>query len=123
MYRRREFLQRSVYYRSNVLTRTDFNLNSGSNFQTYRGLMSVIAAYIAGLATLFLYKCRRHRHLLLIGSVIMYIVSVYYCRFVSLAKDAPRVYSQDIKVILGVDRLDYTKGRPIKYYIVYKSPS
>jgi hypothetical protein len=52
----------------------------------------------------------------------MYLVPVYYCRFVSLAKDAPRVYSQDIKVILGVDRLDYTKGRPIKYYIVYKSP-
>jgi len=37
-------------------------------------------------------------------------IGIPYDRFASLAKDAPRVYSCECKVILGVDRLDYTKG-------------
>jgi trehalose-6-phosphate synthase len=38
------------------------------------------------------------------------IIIIIFKRFASLAKDAARVYAQDIRVILGVDRLDYTKG-------------
>lgn len=37
-------------------------------------------------------------------------IGIPYERFSSMAKLVPRVYPADVKVVLGVDRLDYTKG-------------
>lgn len=37
-------------------------------------------------------------------------IGIPYDRFVELAQQAPRVLKNDQKIILGVDRLDYTKG-------------
>lgn len=37
-------------------------------------------------------------------------IGIPYERFESLSKTSPRVFSNDAKIILGVDRLDYTKG-------------
>lgn len=37
-------------------------------------------------------------------------IGIPYHRFVELAKKAPKVLSDNQKIILGVDRLDYTKG-------------
>ena len=37
-------------------------------------------------------------------------IGIPYDRFESLAATAPRVFPADVKIILGVDRLDYTKG-------------
>ena len=37
-------------------------------------------------------------------------IGIPYDMFVTLSKLAPRVYNCECKVILGVDRLDYTKG-------------
>ena len=37
-------------------------------------------------------------------------IGIPYHRFESLSKIAKRVFTNDCKVILGVDRLDYTKG-------------
>jgi trehalose 6-phosphate synthase/phosphatase len=37
-------------------------------------------------------------------------IGIPYERFETLARMAPRVFPTDVKIILGVDRLDYTKG-------------
>ena len=37
-------------------------------------------------------------------------IGIPYQRFEDLSKSAQRVYPPDLKIILGVDRLDYTKG-------------
>ena len=37
-------------------------------------------------------------------------IGIPYKRFETLSKNAKRVYPNDVRVILGVDRLDYTKG-------------
>lgn len=37
-------------------------------------------------------------------------IGIPFDRFVELAEKAPKVFSTNQKIILGVDRLDYTKG-------------
>lgn len=37
-------------------------------------------------------------------------IGIPYSRFESMSRTAPRVFPAEYKVILGVDRLDYTKG-------------
>uniref|UniRef100_A0A146MF01 Alpha,alpha-trehalose-phosphate synthase [UDP-forming] n=3 Tax=Lygus hesperus TaxID=30085 RepID=A0A146MF01_LYGHE len=39
-------------------------------------------------------------------------IGIPFSRFVSLAKEAKRTIPEDKRVVLGVDRLDYTKGLP-----------
>lgn len=37
-------------------------------------------------------------------------IGIPFERFVQLAQSAPKVMSSSTKIVLGVDRLDYTKG-------------
>ena len=37
-------------------------------------------------------------------------IGIPFDRFVQLAQSAPKVISSSTKIVLGVDRLDYTKG-------------
>ena len=42
-------------------------------------------------------------------------------RFAQLASEAARVFPDcDVKVVLGVDRLDYTKGKQVIKYPFFK---
>jgi len=51
-------------------------------------------------------------------------IGIPFERFVQLSEKAPSFLNMpdDVKVILGVDRLDYTKGIHIYIYI-YKTPT
>lgn len=47
-------------------------------------------------------------------------IGIPFERFVQLAENAPENFkNEDLKVILGVDRLDYTKGKFYRLFFLY----